>query len=125
MARFGTVGLLLSIVVGIFLGVIVFLSGVLLAVSPGKVKPFLDEKNGLPLAGSISEKMIHPNINGAPQGMFVIGKNVDKNPVLLFIHGGTAMPEYFLTQNYPTGMEDYFTVCWWEFPTVPICHQRL
>ncbi len=24
------------------------------------------------------------------------------------------MPEYFLTQRYPTGLEDYFSVCWWE-----------
>ncbi|WP_198288430.1 alpha/beta fold hydrolase [Chamaesiphon minutus] len=45
--------------------------------------------------------------------MFVIGKNVG-NPILLFVHGGTAMPEYFLTQNYPTGMDQYFTVCWWD-----------
>jgi pimeloyl-ACP methyl ester carboxylesterase len=100
--------------VGILLGVIIILFGVLLAViSPGKVQPFLDE-NGRLLAGSISEKMIHPNIIGVPQGMFIIGKNVADNPVLLFVHGGTAMPEYFLTQNYPTGMEEYFTICWWE-----------
>ena len=24
------------------------------------------------------------------------------------------MPEYWLTQRYPTGLEDYFTVVWWE-----------
>ena len=24
------------------------------------------------------------------------------------------MPDYFLTQKYPTGLEDYFTVVWWE-----------
>ncbi|WP_309729078.1 alpha/beta hydrolase [Chamaesiphon sp. OTE_75_metabat_556] len=107
MAGIGTAGL----IVGILLGVIVILLGLLLAVSSGKAKPFLDEK-GHALAGSISEK-IHVNINGVQQGMFIIGKNVD-NPVLLFIHGGTAMPEYFLTQNYPTGMEQYFTICWWD-----------
>jgi pimeloyl-ACP methyl ester carboxylesterase len=107
MAGIGTVGL----IAGIFLGVIVILFGVLLAVSPGKVKPFLDEQ-GRVLAGSIAEK-IHVNINGVQQGMFIMGKNVG-NPVLLFVHGGTAMPEYFLTQNYPTGMEQYFTVCWWD-----------
>ena len=111
MAGIGTVGLIVSIVVGILLGVMVILLGVLLAVSPGKVKPFLDEQDR-PLAGSISEK-IHVNINGVQQGMFIIGKNVN-NPVLLFVHGGTAMPEYFLTQNYPTGMEQYLTVCWWD-----------
>lgn len=41
------------------------------------------------------------------------GKNED-NQVLLFIHGGPGMPEYFLTQDYPTGLEDYFTVVWWD-----------
>ena len=25
-----------------------------------------------------------------------------------------GMPDYFLTQRYPTGLEDYFTVVWWE-----------
>jgi pimeloyl-ACP methyl ester carboxylesterase len=24
------------------------------------------------------------------------------------------MPDYFLTKKYPTGLEDYFTVVWWE-----------
>ncbi len=90
---------------------IFILVGVLLLWSPGKPIPFVD-KNGNPLAGSISEK-IHVHINGAEQGMFI--KSKDKtNPVLLFLHGGTGMPEYFLTQNYPTTLEDYFTVCWWE-----------
>jgi pimeloyl-ACP methyl ester carboxylesterase len=107
MAKIETAGLL----VGILLGVIVILFGALLTVSPGKVKPFLDEQ-GRVLAGSIAEK-IQVNINGVQQGMFIIGKNVG-NPLLLFVHGGTAMPEYFLTQNYPTGMEQYFTVCWWD-----------
>jgi pimeloyl-ACP methyl ester carboxylesterase len=111
MARIETAGLMVLTIVGILLGVIFILVGVLLALSPGKTKLFLDE-NGRALAGSISEK-IHLNINGVKQGMFIIGKNVG-NPVLLFIHGGTAMPEYFLTQNYPTGMEQYFTVCWWD-----------
>jgi pimeloyl-ACP methyl ester carboxylesterase len=108
MATIGTVGL---IVVGILLGIIIILFGVLLTVSPGKIKPFLDEQ-GRVLAGSIAEK-IHTSINGIQQGMFIIGKNIG-NPILLFVHGGTAMPEYFLTQNYPTGMEQYFTVCWWD-----------
>jgi pimeloyl-ACP methyl ester carboxylesterase len=111
MARIGTAGLIVLITVGILLGVVVILLGVLLAVSPGKAKPFLDEKGRL-LADSISEK-IHVNINGVQQGMFIIGENVG-NPILLFVHGGTAMPEYFLTQNYPTGLEKYFTVCWWD-----------
>ena len=77
--------------------------------SPGKPNPFLDE-NGRPLAGSISEK-IFVNINGVKQGMFIKSKDAT-HPVLLYLHGG--MPDYFLTQRYPTGLEDYFTVVWWE-----------
>jgi pimeloyl-ACP methyl ester carboxylesterase len=50
-------------------------------------------------------------INGVEQGMFIKGRNVH-NPVLLYLHGG--MPDYFLTQKYPTSLEDYFTVVWWE-----------
>jgi pimeloyl-ACP methyl ester carboxylesterase len=85
------------------------LVGVLLACSPGKPEPFLDE-NGMPLAGSISEK-VFVNINGVEQGMFIKSKDAT-HPVLLYLHGG--MPDYFLTQRYPTGLEDYFTVVWWE-----------
>ncbi len=76
---------------------------------PGRLKPFVD-KNGSPLAGSIAEKT-HVEINGVQQGMIIKGKDVS-NPVLLYIHGG--MPDYFLTQRYPTGLEDLFTVVWWD-----------
>jgi pimeloyl-ACP methyl ester carboxylesterase len=82
---------------------------VLLAYSPGKPEPFLDA-SGKPLEGSISEK-VFVNINGVEQGMFIKSKDAT-NPVLLYLHGG--MPDYFLTQKYPSGLEDYFTVIWWE-----------
>jgi pimeloyl-ACP methyl ester carboxylesterase len=85
------------------------LGGVLLFLSPGTLKPLLDDR-GQPQAGSISEK-IKVNINGVDQGMFIKGKNA-RNPVLLYLHGG--MPDYFLTEHYPTGLEEYFTVVWWE-----------
>ena len=76
---------------------------------PGKPKPFLDE-GGHPLPGSISEK-VRVDINGFEQGMFLRARDRTR-PVLLFLHGG--MPEYFLTQRYPTGLEAEFVVCWWE-----------
>lgn len=97
------------IFISIILVSILLLLGVLRLWSPGKPKPFTDE-NGRVLAGSLSEK-IHVNINGVEQGMFIKSKDV-KNPVLLYLHGG--MPDYFLTQQYPTGLEDDFTVVWWE-----------
>jgi len=67
------------------------------------------------VAGSISEK-INVNINGVQQGVFIRGRDV-ANPVLLFVHGGTGMPEYFLAERYPTAvevLETHFTVCWWD-----------
>ena len=94
----------------ILLACLLVLMSVLLFWShPGKPKPFVDE-NGRPLAGSISEK-IFLNINGVKQGMFIKSKNAN-NPVLLYLHGG--MPDYFLSEEYPTGLENYFTVVWWE-----------
>lgn len=102
-------GRVISIIVSVFLACALILMGVLLLWSPGKPVPFVDE-SGKPLAGSISEK-IHVNINGVEQGMFIKSKDIT-HPVLLYLHGG--MPDYFLTQRYPTGLEDYFTVCWWE-----------
>ena len=68
------------------------------------------DKHGNPLPGSISEK-IHIHINGVEQGMFIKSRD-STNPVLLYLHGG--MPDYFLTKKYPTGLEDYFTIVWWE-----------
>jgi pimeloyl-ACP methyl ester carboxylesterase len=97
------------ILLSILVACLLILAGVLLAYSPGKAKPFLDEKGKL-LEGSISGK-IYVNINGIEQGMFIKGKD-STNPVLLYLHGG--MPDYFLTEKYPTGLEDIFTIVWWE-----------
>jgi len=82
---------------------------VLRVYSPGKPEPFAG-KNGEPLYGSISEKTF-VTIGGIRQGMIIRGKNIH-NPVLLYVHGG--IPDYFMAKQYPTGLEDYFTVVWWE-----------
>jgi pimeloyl-ACP methyl ester carboxylesterase len=50
-------------------------------------------------------------LNGARQGMFIASRRAD-TPILLYLHGG--MPEYFLTVRHPTGLEELFTVVWWE-----------
>jgi pimeloyl-ACP methyl ester carboxylesterase len=98
-------------VLSFFLAVIFALLGLLLALSPGQPQPFLD-KTGQPLASSLSEK-IRVEMNGIQQGMFIKSRN-SHNPVLLFVHGGPGMPTYWLTQRYPTDLEDHFTVVWWE-----------
>ena len=90
---------------------LLILAGVLVAGSPGTPRPIVDE-HGNPVPGSLSEKIV-VSINGADQGMFIRSRN-PANPVLLFVHGGPGVPEYWLTAKYPSHLEDYFTVCWWE-----------
>ena len=68
------------------------------------------DENGATLPNSISEK-IFVDINGVKQGMIIRGRDLN-NPALLYVHGG--MPDTFLNQRYPTGLEEYFTVVWWE-----------
>ena len=93
------------ITISIFFAASILLMGILLAMSPGKPEPFRDESGNL-LADSLSEK-IYVDINGVEQGMFFKSRNIH-NPVLLFVHGGPGMPEYWLTQSYPTGLENQF-----------------
>ncbi|MFV9504200.1 MAG: hypothetical protein AB4911_06505 [Oscillochloridaceae bacterium umkhey_bin13] len=95
------------LLLGFFLVASLVSLGILLAWSPGQPQPFL-AANGEPLAGSLSEK-IRVEINGVEQGLFIQSKDI-RNPVLLFVHGGPGMPEYWLTQRYPTGLENHFTV---------------
>jgi pimeloyl-ACP methyl ester carboxylesterase len=86
--------------------------GAALWMSPGKPEPITDE-TGEVVAGSIVEKT-WVDVNGVRQGMFLRGRGATK-PVLLFVHGGPGMPEYFLDRTTnPTGLEDDFVVCWWE-----------
>jgi pimeloyl-ACP methyl ester carboxylesterase len=84
-------------------------AGALLRRRPPGPSPFPGD-DGEPLPGSVSEK-IRVTINGVEQGMFIKGRDVT-NPVLLYLHGG--LPDYFLTARYPTGLDEYFTVVWWE-----------
>lgn len=83
----------------------------MLIISPGKPEAFRDV-NGNILPGSISEK-VFVTIGGVRQGMFIRTRNAD-NPVLLFLHGGPGFPNYFLFEKYNPGLEDFFTVCYWE-----------
>lgn len=82
-----------------------------LALGPGHPRPLTDQ-SGQTIAGSLSEK-VFLQINGTRQGLFL--QSVDpSHPVLLFLHGGPGMPEFFLNMTHPTGLEADFTVVWWE-----------
>ena len=102
-------GHIMLVAVLIVLALILILASGLLALSPGSVKP-IRGIDGRPIPGSVSEK-VFVEINGVKQGMFIQSRN-PANPVLLYLHGG--MSDYFLTETYPTGLEDIFTVVWWE-----------
>ena len=102
---------MLVIIFSIVLGLFLILMAILLIYSPGKIEQYLDD-NGKPISGSISEK-IFIKIGGVNQGMFIKSKNIN-NPILLYVHGGPAFPNYFLFDKYKPELEDYFTVCYWE-----------
>lgn len=100
---------MMTVIFSIVLGLIAITGALLWFQSPGNAKPFND-KNGHPIAGSLSEKTFL-SIGGVRQGLFIKSKN-QHQPVLLYLHGG--LPDYFLSLQYPAKLEDYFTVVWWE-----------
>jgi pimeloyl-ACP methyl ester carboxylesterase len=97
------------LLVSVLSAVLLVLTGLVYLWSPGRPDPVVDAL-GRPVPGAVSEK-VFVEINGVRQGMFIRGRDL-RNPVLLYLHGG--MPEFFLTQSFPTGFEDIFTVVWWE-----------
>lgn len=99
------------ILLAIALGFLLILTCILLVYSPGKIEPYLDD-TGNPIPGTISEKLFI-KVGGLKQGMFIRSKNIN-NPVLLYVHGGPSFPNYFLIEKFNPGLEDYFTVCYWE-----------
>jgi pimeloyl-ACP methyl ester carboxylesterase len=83
----------------------------LLIQSPGKPRPFMNEK-GQQEQGSITEiKTL--NINGLDQRMIIRGRDTTK-PVLLYLHGGPGSPEFPFVRQFNSGIEDIFVVCYWD-----------
>jgi pimeloyl-ACP methyl ester carboxylesterase len=109
--RFNKVIKMLLIIFSSVLAFVLVIIIFLLIKSPGKPEQHLDF-DGKPSQGAISEK-IFVSIGGVKQGMFIQSKNIN-NPVLLYLHGGPSFPNYFLIDKYKPGLEDYFTVCYWE-----------
>ena len=101
----------MKIVVLVVATFVMVVTSVLIYWSPGRASPIVDDR-GHPVPGSLSEKVRVP-INGVQQGMIITSRN-PSNPVLLFVHGGPGMPGYFLNDDYPTGLENDFTVAWWD-----------
>ena len=95
----------------LFTGLSISLFVYLALISPGKPDVYRDDKGNI-LEGSISEKIFIP-VGGVRQGMFIKSRNIN-NPVLLYLHGGPGFPNYFLIDKFKPGLEDFFTVCYWE-----------
>jgi pimeloyl-ACP methyl ester carboxylesterase len=96
--------MILTMVLAFFL----MLTCILLIYSPGKIEQYSDD-SGKQISGSIAEKTFI-QIGCIKQGMFIRSKNIT-NPVLLDLHGGPAVPNYFLIDKFKPGLEDYFPVC--------------
>jgi pimeloyl-ACP methyl ester carboxylesterase len=102
---------MLVIIGAIVVSFLFFLTSLLLVLSSGKPEPYTDA-NGNPILGSLSEKTF-VKIGGVEQGMFIRSRKIE-NPILLYLHGGPAFPNYFLFDKFKPGLEDDFTVCYWE-----------
>jgi len=79
--------------------------------SPGKTTPFLDQ-DGKKIQGSISV-IETVNINGLNQRMIIRGRDSTR-PVLLYLHGGPGDPEFPFVNQFNSGIEDLFVVCYWD-----------
>lgn len=64
-----------------------------------------------PAGGTKIAKKGFVEIGGVPQGYFIRGES-ERNPVILFLHGGPGSPEISIIDN--TKIEHDFTVCYWE-----------
>jgi pimeloyl-ACP methyl ester carboxylesterase len=95
----------------ILLAAVATMAAFLVLHSPGKPMP-VKGPDGTVLPRSITEK-VFMDIGGVRQGMFIVGRDT-ANPVLLYLHGGPAFPNYFLIDRYKPGLENLFTVCYWE-----------
>jgi pimeloyl-ACP methyl ester carboxylesterase len=95
----------------LILAFVSLVSTLLMVFGSGKMIPFTDA-SGRVLPGSLSEKSWVP-INGIEMGMIIKSRDLRK-PVLLFVHGGPGMPEYWLNHTYPARLEELFTVVWWD-----------
>ncbi|MBS4058299.1 MAG: alpha/beta hydrolase [Bacteroidales bacterium] len=102
---------MLVVVASLITLLLLILFVVLFVYSPGKPAPFLDQE-GNQLNGSISVKTFI-QAGGVSQGMIIRSRDTN-NPVLLYLHGGPSFPNYFLIDKFKPGLEDYFTVCYWE-----------
>jgi proline iminopeptidase len=59
------------------------------------------------------DERVAVSLGGIKQWITVRGRD-DRNPILLFIHGGPAAPEMPTSWTFQDGWEDFFTVVQWD-----------
>lgn len=64
-----------------------------------------------PEGGTLIAQKGWANIGGIQQGYFIRGED-ERNPVILFLHGGPGSPELPMIKD--TELEKHFTVCHWD-----------
>ena len=85
-------------------------------ISPGVIRKYEGEK-------SISEKFVM-DINGAPNGFFINGVDID-NPVLLLVSSGPGTDDYVFTDQYKDmRLEEEYTVVYWDYRSMGIAYDK-
>ena len=106
-----------KMILNILLGVLIFLLAVVIVwalISNGKIREYADEDG-------ISDKFVM-EINGANQGFFINGRDID-NPILLLISSGPGTDDYFLTERFDDmHLDDIFTVVYWDYRGMGIAY---
>ncbi len=100
----------------ITIALIVLLFVVWIMISPGEIRKYEGEK-------SISEKFVM-EINGAPNGFFINGIDID-NPVLLLVSSGPGTDDYVFTDKYKDmRLEEEYTVVYWDYRSMGIAYDK-
>ena len=98
------------------LAVPVLIVAVWALMSPGRIRTYSEPD-------SISEKFVI-DINGAPNGFFINGKNKN-NPVLLLVSSGPGTDDYVFTDKYKDmKLEEDFTVVYWDYRDMGIAYDK-
>lgn len=101
----------MALIFVVLIGLISIITTLLMVLFSGKMIAYTDASGQL-LPGSLSEKS-WVSINGVEMGMIIKSRDI-KKPVLLFVHGGPGMPEYWLNASHPSRLDELFTVVWWD-----------
>jgi pimeloyl-ACP methyl ester carboxylesterase len=100
------------IILGIILGIVVFLiAGAIISSKNTSTPPFRDS-TGKIIEGSIA-LIEEIELGGYKQTVLIRGRDV-KNPMLLYLHGGPGSSELPLVRHFNSALENHYTVVLWD-----------